>query len=62
MKGKILITGATGKTGSAAINDLLQRNLPVRALVHTIDERSEKLRAQGVEIVSGELSDFETVR
>lgn len=61
MKNKILITGATGKTGGQAIKDLLKRNIPVRALVHKIDDRSEKLRAQRVEIVVGDLSDFETI-
>ncbi|HXI73892.1 MAG TPA: NmrA family NAD(P)-binding protein [Verrucomicrobiae bacterium] len=60
-KTKILITGATGATGGHAIIDLLRRNIPVRALVHKIDERSEKLRAQGVEIALGDISDFESV-
>jgi NAD(P)H dehydrogenase (quinone) len=30
-------------------------------LVHRIDERSEKLGVQGVEIAQGDLSDFEAV-
>src|SRR5882757_6685323 len=60
-KRKILITGATGATGGQAVNDLVRRNIPVRAFVHKIDERSEKLRAQGVEIAVGDLSDFEAV-
>jgi len=54
-KTKILITGATGATGGHAITDLLRRNIPVRALVHKIDERSEKLRTQGVEIALGDM-------
>ena len=61
MNNKVLITGATGSTGGHAITDLLQRGIPVRALVHNIDERSEKLSAQGVEIVQGDLSDFEAI-
>jgi len=61
MNPKILITGATGATGGSAILELLQRNIGVRALVHKIDERSDKLGTQGVEIVQGDLSDFEAV-
>src|SRR5260221_6788498 len=58
---EVLITGATGATGGNAINQLLQLKVPVRALVHKVDERSEKLSSQGVEIVRGDLSDFEAV-
>jgi uncharacterized protein YbjT (DUF2867 family) len=58
---KVLITGATGATGGNAIKKLLELKVPVRALVHKVDERSEKLSSQGVEIVLGDLSDFEVV-
>ena len=58
---KILITGATGATGGHAIKSLLELNIPVRALVHQLDVRSERLSALGVEIVQGDLSDFEAV-
>jgi NAD(P)H dehydrogenase (quinone) len=58
---KILITGATGATGSSAIETLLALNIPVRAFVHKRDVRSEELSAQGVEVVQGDLSDFEAV-
>ena len=58
---KILITGATGATGSSAIETLLALKIPVRAFVHKRDARSEQLSAQGVEIVQGDLSDFEAV-
>ena len=58
---KILITGATGATGSSAIETLLALNISVRAFVHKRDARSEQLSAQGVEIVQGDLSDFEAV-
>jgi uncharacterized protein YbjT (DUF2867 family) len=57
----VLITGATGSTGTNAIAKLLELSVPVRALVHKVDERSEKLSAQGVEIAQGDLSDFEVV-
>src|SRR5258708_24626608 len=58
---KILITGATGATGGNAITKLLELKVPVRALVHSKDGRSEQLRALGVEIVQGDLSDFDAV-
>lgn len=61
MENKVLITGATGATGSSAINQLLEYGVPVRALVHKIDERSDALEAQGVEIVAGDLTDFNAV-
>jgi uncharacterized protein YbjT (DUF2867 family) len=55
---KVLLTGATGEN---AIMKLLELKVPVRALVHKVDERSEKLSSQGVEIVRGDLSDFRAV-
>jgi len=58
---KILITGATGATGGSAIQELLKLNVPVRALVHSEDARAERLRAQGVEVVQGDLTDFNAV-
>ena len=58
---KILITGATGRTAVHAIPKLLELKVPVRAMVHKIDDRSEKLAAQGVEIVQGDLLDFDSV-
>lgn len=61
MKSKILITGSTGSTGGHAITELLQRDVPIRAMVHKVDERSEKLHAQGVEIIQGDLLDFDAV-
>jgi uncharacterized protein YbjT (DUF2867 family) len=36
-------------------------NIPVRAFVHQRDARSEQLSAQGVEVVQGDLLDFEAV-
>jgi NAD(P)H dehydrogenase (quinone) len=61
MKPTILIAGATGTTGSTAIKTLLELKVRVRALVHKKDARSEQLSTQGVEIVQGDLSDFEAV-
>jgi NAD(P)H dehydrogenase (quinone) len=58
---KVLITGATGSTGKDAIKKLLELKVPVRALVHKKDARSEQLSTQGVEIVDGDLSNFDSV-
>src|ERR1700722_16577299 len=61
-RGKVLVTGATGDTGRATIEELLTRGHKVRALAHGRDNRSEKLREQGVEVVFGDLLDFGQVR
>lgn len=61
MKNQVLVTGATGNIGGHTVQHLLKNNIPVRALVHKIDERSEALAAQGVEIVEGDLSSLESV-
>src|ERR1700722_17096391 len=62
IRGKVLVTGATGDTGRATVNELLARGHKVRALAHGRDNRSEKLREQGVEVVFGDLLDFGQVR
>jgi NAD(P)H dehydrogenase (quinone) len=49
-----VITGATGKTGGNAIQELLSLGARVRAFVHR-DERAAALRAKGVQVVFGEL-------
>ena len=59
---KILVTGATGKTGKETVKLLLERGQAVRALVHRDDERAAALRNMGAEIVLGDLLDFESVR
>jgi NAD(P)H dehydrogenase (quinone) len=58
---KILVTGATGKTGSVVVAELLKAGYPVRALVHREDGRSARLKAQGAEIAVADLSDAERV-
>ncbi|TDV33658.1 uncharacterized protein YbjT (DUF2867 family) [Paraburkholderia caballeronis] len=62
MKPTILISGATGSTGSVAASLLLDRGFSVRALVRTNDERAKKLAAQGAEIVTGDFLDFRSVQ
>jgi NAD(P)H dehydrogenase (quinone) len=58
-KPRIIVTGATGKTGSVLVTELLKAGYPVRAMVHREDDRSARLRAQGTEIVIGDMSDVE---
>ena len=62
----VLVTSAAGgrqgKTGRHVSEMLLKRSVPVRAFVHTIDERSEHLRALGAEIVQGDFLDIRAVQ
>ena len=62
IRGKVLVTGATGDTGRATVNELLARGQKVRVLAHGRDEKSERLHEQGVEVVYGDLLDFGQVR
>jgi uncharacterized protein YbjT (DUF2867 family) len=58
---KILVTGATGRTGAAVVTELLQAGYPVRALVRREDARTAALRARGVEIAIADMVDAERV-
>ena len=55
MTRKVLISGATGDTGRAAVRESLALGLQVRAMVHKHDARSEALETLGAEIVLGDL-------
>lgn len=58
----ILVTGATGKQGGAAVRHLLTSGVKVRALTRKPDsERAELLRKQGVEVVKGNLNDINSL-
>src|SRR3954469_1244659 len=60
----ILVTGAAGRYGGVGgeiVEILRRRNLPVRALVRTEDDRAEALRATGAEVVVGDLTRAEDV-
>jgi len=54
---KILVTGATGKTGGQVAVQLLAAGYPVRAYVRQEDARTAKLKAAGAEIAVGDLFD-----
>jgi uncharacterized protein YbjT (DUF2867 family) len=66
MANPVLVTSAAGgrqgKTGRHVSEMLLARGIPVRALVHTIDERSDHLRALGAEIFEGDFLDVRSVQ
>ena len=54
---KILVTGATGKTGSAVAVQLIEKGWPVRAIVRTRDARSRRIDRLGAETVVADLFD-----
>src|SRR6516225_10274821 len=60
-KARIIVTGATGKTGSVVVSELLRASYPFRAGVHREDRRSARLKAQGAEIAVADMSDVERV-
>ena len=62
MAKKVLVTGATGDTGRAAVKEAIGLGLAVRAMVHSKDARSDALAKLGAEIVTGDLLDINTVR
>ncbi len=53
---RVLVTGATGLVGGHLIEALRQRGERIRALVLPV-ENAEKLVAQGVEVVKGDITD-----
>jgi uncharacterized protein YbjT (DUF2867 family) len=63
--GVVLVTGAAGgqqgQTGRHVTEMLLARGMPVRAFVHKIDERSERLRVLGADVVEGDFLDYHAV-
>jgi uncharacterized protein YbjT (DUF2867 family) len=66
MSHPILVTGAAGgaqgSTGRQVTSLLLEQSIPVRALVHKLDSRSDELGKQGAEVVEGDLLNSASVR
>ena len=62
MSRKVLVSGATGDTGRAAVKEGLAIGLDVRAMVHRKDERAEALERAGAEVVIGDLLEIDTIR
>ncbi len=61
----VLVTGATGKTGTATVLALTQEHSEVvrtRALVRREDHRAQALRDAGAEVVIGDMSDIRDLR
>ena len=56
---RILVTGATGKTGGAVVAQLLEKGFPVRAIVRSNDARRKRLDRLGVETVVADMYDPE---
>ncbi len=61
-KSLILVTGATGKTGSAVVRQLLDRRYLVRATVRKRDERADKLGSLGAAVVVADFHDLRSMR
>src|SRR5277367_6109563 len=59
---KVLITGATGDTGRAAVKESIKRGLDVRAMVHRKDDRSGALERLGAKVVVGDLHKIDEIR
>ena len=58
----VLVTGATGKQGGATARALLAAGVPVRALVRDPEsDRAKTVEALGVELVTGDLLDRDSV-
>ncbi|WP_410809447.1 NmrA family NAD(P)-binding protein [Micromonospora sp. 067-2] len=58
----VLVTGATGKQGGATARALLTAGVPVRALVRDpATERARTIEALGADLVTGDLTDRDSV-
>jgi uncharacterized protein YbjT (DUF2867 family) len=58
----ILLTGAAGKTGLAALGQLSMHAVPVRALVHKAEYENAVRSAGAEEVICGDLRDTELIR
>jgi len=61
-KPRILVLTGAGKTGMPVVLQLLDEGFPVTAFVHQADQRSERLKAKGADIVVGSLTDINDMR
>ena len=61
-KADILVSGATGRTGGAAVDILLEMGKHIRAYVRSDDERAGALRQRGVAIAVGDFTDIDHIR
>ena len=56
----ILLTGATGKTGSATAIELSNLKVPFRALIRS-EEKRDEIEALGGEVIIGSAENRETI-
>src|SRR5260221_4798431 len=61
-KPRILVLTAAGRTGMPVAFRSLDEGFPVTAFVHKADQRSERLKAKGADIVVGSLTDINDMR
>ncbi len=61
-KPMILVTSGVGNTGRPATEELLRQGFPVRAMVRQDDQRAERLRALGADVIVGNLFDVRDLR
>jgi uncharacterized protein YbjT (DUF2867 family) len=59
---EILVSGAGGRTGAAAIDELLKMGRRVRAYLRSDDERAAALRRRGVEVAVGDFTRIDDIR
>jgi uncharacterized protein YbjT (DUF2867 family) len=57
----ILVTGATGRTGHVAIENLVKQGTAVRALAHREGPKVDSLRALGADAVIGDLFNLDEI-
>src|SRR5260370_9151944 len=57
-----LVTGATGDTGGATVEQMLASGHHVRALAHRQDDRAKRLQGLGAEVVFGDFLNLDDVR
>jgi uncharacterized protein YbjT (DUF2867 family) len=55
---RVLVTGATGKVGTAVATQLLEKGVPIRVMVRREDARSTRLKALGAQIAVGDMFDI----
>jgi uncharacterized protein YbjT (DUF2867 family) len=61
MSRRVLITGAAGDTGRAAVKESIAIGLTVRAMVLKRDARSDALKSLGADVVVGDLQAIDTI-
>jgi uncharacterized protein YbjT (DUF2867 family) len=58
---KAFVAGATGETGRRIVEQLVQRNIPVRALVRDRD-KAKQILPEAAELVVGDVLQIDTIR